>query len=255
MLVDMGRGVVLIGVPGPVSQERASAGPAYEPSGATPPCAILGLHRQEAPRVVLEIVDAQDHDLVGVRLGSDRLALGGGLCAVLGPHRRLAVGDPLAPDRGALDGGAERVARLVERLELVLVAEDGGRHGPIAVVAEVVVVELDAVRVGLELQPHGGALTGERDLDQALALVRVDAPFWVLTRRRNTCHSEREQRDGDSEPPPRTHDLHDDLPRLTPGIKSKVRMKRQSARRTAAFLRPKWSVSQRQISRSRCCSG
>ena len=77
-------------------------------------------------------------------------------------HRRLAVGDPLAPDRRTLDGRADVVARVAEHHDVVLHAKDGDRDRAVAVVAEVVVVELKPVILGLELQPEGHALAGQQ---------------------------------------------------------------------------------------------
>ena len=76
-------------------------------------------------------------------------------------HVGLPVLRALAPGRRALDRRAELVARGVERLQLVLGAEDGHGHRPVGVLAQVVVVEVDAVVVGLELQLDRRGLVGQ----------------------------------------------------------------------------------------------
>ena len=78
MFTLIGRDGEEISVPGPVSHESDSAGPMYvEPVSARAAQPVLGLDRQEAARVVLEVVDPQDHDLVLVGGRPDRLAAGG----------------------------------------------------------------------------------------------------------------------------------------------------------------------------------
>ncbi len=91
-------------------------------------------------------------------LRRDRFVEGSRLGSVLGPHVCLALSDPSPPDSGALDRRAELVARRVERSELGLGAEDGYRHRSILVVPQVVVVEVHAVRLSLELESQSGRL-------------------------------------------------------------------------------------------------
>ncbi len=136
----------------------------------------LRLDGQETPGVVLEVVRTQDHELVlvGARR-DDLLAERSVLGAVLLAYVELTLLDPVAPRAAALDRAADLEARRVDRRDLVVVAEDGHRHRAVGLLAEVVLVEVDAIALGLQLEAHRGTLVGEVDLDQALALVRIDA--------------------------------------------------------------------------------
>jgi hypothetical protein len=83
--------------------------------------------------------------------------------------------DAVAPCALTLDRRADLEARRVERSDLVVGPEDAYGHGATGALAQVVVIEVDAVRRGLELQPHRGRLARQVHLHEALALVRVDA--------------------------------------------------------------------------------
>jgi hypothetical protein len=121
-----------------------------------------------------------------VRLGRDRLVQRRRLGPVLCFHLRLALSDPSAPGVRALDRAPEVVAGQVERRELEVGAEDRHGHGAVGVVSQVVLVEVDAVGLGAELQALGGALARQVDLDQALTLVRVDSALVLALRRSGT---------------------------------------------------------------------
>ena len=95
---------------------------------------------------------------------------------------------------------ADLVAGRVERSELVVGAEDGDRDGSARVVTEIVLVEGDAVRLGVLLEPLGCRLALQSDLDQALALVRVDTAGVVLSRR-GAGQRQRAQREQRQRPP------------------------------------------------------
>ena len=182
MFVLITRGSVLIGVPPPRFHESDSVGPDVRRAGrrgAAEPG--LGLDREEAAGVVLEIVGAEDDDLVLVRRSPDlaERSRAGGL---LGRDVIEPVLDPGAPRLGALDRRAQPVARSMERGKLLFGAEHGDGDRPVGVRAEIVVVEVDAVAVGVQLQPDRRCLVRQRDLDEAAALVGIDASAVLVGR-------------------------------------------------------------------------
>ena len=134
----------------------------------------------------------------------------GGLCGLLGLHVRLPVGDAVAPGGRAFDRGAELVAGGLERVELLGAAEDGYGHAAVGVVTEVMVVEVDAVLVGLELQRDRVGLAVQMHLDEAATLVGVDTSRVFVGGGRGAGESQREQRD-DYGPPPECAELHAQL--------------------------------------------
>ena len=175
--------------------------------GRAPTRAVLRLDGEEAARVVLEEVDAEDDDVAArgdldAALGESRR-----LRLLLGLHVRLAIGDPFTPRLRPFDRGAELVAGGVERGQLLLAAEDGHRHRAVRVRAQIVVVEVDAVRLGLQLKANRSGLVRQCDLDEAATLVRIDAPRFLVGRSRSAGHSQREQCD-DDDPPPEPEELH-----------------------------------------------
>jgi hypothetical protein len=163
----------------------------------------LRLDREEAARVVLEVFRAQDHQLVLVRQRrDDGLVERGRVGAVLLAHVGLARLDPVAPRVRTLDRPADLEARGVEVGDLVVVPEDRDRDGAVGSLADVLLVEVHAVLARLDLEPHRRALVREMHLDQALALVRIDAPLVRPAVRRTTRPRERTYARADQHPPP-----------------------------------------------------
>jgi len=106
-----------------------------------------------------------------------------------------------APGLRALDREADLIARIGERLDLVLGAEDRDGHRSVPVVAQVVVVELHPVGPRLQLEPERGRLARQHDLDQVLTLVRVDPAILVLRDRGTRQHRHgADRRAGELEP-------------------------------------------------------
>jgi hypothetical protein len=128
--------------------------------------------------------------------------------ALLLPHVLPVVPGTLAPGGRALDRGADVIARIGERVELVSVAEHRGGDRAVVVPAQVVLVELDAVRVGLELQPHRRRPAVQRDLDKTSALVRVDPPSLQGARLRDAGPRQRAQRRSGQRTAPRLETHH-----------------------------------------------
>jgi hypothetical protein len=85
-----------------------------------------------------------------------------------------------APRGGPFDRPADVVAGGLERVELLSAAEDGDGDAAVPVVPEIVLVEVDAVVLCLELQLDRVGLAVEMHLDEASALVRVDPSSHVL---------------------------------------------------------------------------
>ena len=79
------------------------------------------------------------------------LGEGGGLRGLLRLHLRLPIRGAVAPRRRAFDRAADAVAGGLERVELLRAAEDGDGHATVPVVPQIVLVEVDAVVLGLEL--------------------------------------------------------------------------------------------------------
>ena len=141
---------------------------------------VLRLDGEEAAGVVLEVVDAEDDDVAARR--DRRTAFGergrvGGLLGLDVCLPRLCVG---APARRPLDRRSDRIPGGFEGGKLLRGAEDGHGHRAVVVVAQIVVVEVDSVRIGLELQLDRCGLVGQVHLDEAPALVRVDPPLGLL---------------------------------------------------------------------------
>ena len=143
MLTFIVRGPWSIAVPSPVFHESASDAPVVD----VPARAVLRLDGEEAARVVLEVVDAEDDDVArAARSRHEPSASGGGLRGLLGLHVRLPIRGAVAPGGRALDRAADAVAGGLERVELLRAAEDGHRDAAVPVVAQIVLVEVDAVR-------------------------------------------------------------------------------------------------------------
>jgi hypothetical protein len=87
----------------------------------------------------------------------------------------LAFLHPRPPRRRAFDRRSDLVSRCRERVELVGRAEHGHRDRAVAVVPQVVVVEVDAVLLGVQLQLDRRSLVRQVHLDEVATLVRVDA--------------------------------------------------------------------------------
>jgi hypothetical protein len=176
--------------------------------GHRPAESILGLDREETAGVVLEVVDTQHDDLVGVRLRRDERVEGRRFRTVLPFRLGFPRRDACPPRARALDRLAEVEPGQVECRKLVVRAEDGHRHRAVLIVTEVVVVEVDSVRLGVELEFYGRILAGQIDLDQALTLVWIDPPsfFALCPHGAGECHSA--QRNGEHQRSPHGLDAH-----------------------------------------------
>ncbi len=139
--------------------------------------ACLRLDREEPSGVVLERVDAKYDDLA---LVCRRDVLRGRVGLHLRPEVLLTVLHSGPPRCRAFDRRSQLVAGGRERVELVGRAEDGRGDGAVAIVPQIVVVEVDAVGVGVQLQLDRGSLAREMHLDEVPALVRVDSPSFAL---------------------------------------------------------------------------
>ena len=166
---------------------------------------VLRLDRQETGRRSSEVVDAQDGDLVLVTLDR-RLAVAeigdaesGRLRALLGVDVGLTLDEAVPPGVLVLDRRAQLEAGVLEGIQLIGVAEDLDRDAAVGVLLEVVVVEVDSILPGVQLQLDRRRLVRQDDLDETPILVRVDAPRVVLGGRA-ACNDQRESGCGKQRP-------------------------------------------------------
>ena len=147
--------------------------------------AIPRLDREEPAGVVREVVDPVDRDFP-VEIGShdsgaqpELVQIGalpfpcGLVGALLGLDRPDALGDPLPVDLGVLERRRDFIALIGELGDLCIRALDLGGHGPVVVLAKIVVVEDRADGLGVVPELVDGRAIGDLDLDERVGAEHV----------------------------------------------------------------------------------